>query len=103
MALTRMRVLSAAASLPLLLLPLHSVHAQGASSGSFSGSSSSGTSGAAGPLGLGFEPTMPALMPSAVLVAVPQRVQAKEDSAANHAGEKTLGNLITRLDVERKS
>ena len=54
-------------------------------------------------LGIGFDATMTALMQSAVLVFVLQMVQAKEESAVNHAGEYTLRNLINRLYVERKS
>jgi len=50
-------------------------------------------------LGIGFDATMTALMQSAVLVFVLQMVQAKEESAVNHAGEYTLRNLINRLYV----
>jgi hypothetical protein len=43
---------------------------------------------------------MMALVHSAILVLILQQVQAKEESAVNHAGEYTLHNLINRLYVD---
>jgi biopolymer transport protein ExbB/TolQ len=51
-------------------------------------------------LGVGFDCTMMALVHSAILVLILQQVQAKEESAVNHAGEYTLHNLINRLYVD---
>ena len=48
-------------------------------------------------LGVGFDCTMVALMESALLVFILHLVQAKEESALNHAGDYTLRNLINRL------
>ena len=48
-------------------------------------------------LGIGFDCTMVALIESAFLAFLLHVVQAKEESALNHAGDYTLRNLINRL------